>query len=329
MKKYAVLFLLLLISINFYAQTDSIATTIDYCLPKINGVPIGKGLSIDYENQPNYALETIDKTGLYGNSKTQIKTNSRLKMKMKIPIMNKPYLTILGGLRYNFEEYHFETNTNTNPLFNVLEDKGLKMIGSDFLLVKPTRSKNYWLLRVRADFNGDYNSNFIQSDYLKFSVSPAWGRKVNNDFTYAVGLSYNYRFGSPLLLPIISFNKNFNEKWDIESILPVFIKLRYKPNKGLHWINAFDLEGASYRLKTLDASFPGYSNIHLHRSDLRFTTRIEKKLTGWFWLGADVGLNRNLTYNVTNSNRARQNILFENNLKTGFLFNFSIFISPN
>ena len=329
MKKLA-LYCLIIFNISFvFSQQDTTAVINEYCLPKIKGVPIGKGFSIDYENQPNYSMETTDKTGLFGDSKTDIRTNSRLKMKMKIPIMNKPHLTILGGLRYNFEEYHFENSTNNNPLFTALEDKGLKMLGTDFLIIKPTKTKNYWLLRVRADFNGDYNGDFLQSEYLKFSFSPAWGRKVNEDFTYAVGLSYNYRFGSPLVLPVFSFNKNFNEKWDIESILPVFVKLRYKPTDKLFWINAVDLDGASYRLKSLDTNFPGYDNIHLHRSDIRFTTRIERKLTGWFWVGADVGLNQNLTYNVTNSNRARKDILFENNLKTGFLFNFSIFISPN
>lgn len=328
MKNLFLFSVLLFSTSQLFAQTDSTAVLGEYCIPRIKGVPIGKGFSIDYENQPNYSMETIDKTGLFGNSKIDIKTNSRLKLKMKIPIMNKPYLTILGGLRYNFEEYHFQNNSNNNPFYTALEDKGLKTIGTDFLIIKPTKSKNYWLLRVKADLNGDYNGNFVQSDYLKFSISPAWGRKVNEDFTYALGLSYNYRFGSPLILPVISFNKNFNEKWDVESILPVFMKLRYKYNDGLHWINTIDLDGASYKLNSFNENFPGYSNIHLHRSDIRFDTKIEKKLTGWIWLVADVGLNHNLTYNVTNSNRARQNILFENNLKTGFLFNFSLFISP-
>jgi hypothetical protein len=197
------------------------------------------------------------------------------------------------------------------------------------LIIKPTKSKNYWLLRVKADFNGDYNGNFIQNEYLKFSISPAWGRKVNDDFTYALGLSFNYRFGSPLILPVVSFNKNFNEKWDIESILPAFVKLRYKYNGGLHWINTIELDGASYKINSLNASIPNSTNIHLHRSDIQFKTRIEKKISGWFWLGADVGFNENLVYNVTNSNRSRNKILFNNSIKTSLLFNFSIFLSPN
>lgn len=329
MKKSILIFVLFFIAGQLFAQTDSISVLNKYCIPHIKGIPIGKGFSIDYENQPNYSIETIDKTGLFGDSKTEIKTNTRLKIKAKIPILNKPYLTILGGLKYSFEEYHFQNNSGKNPLYTGLEDKGLKTIGTDLLIIKPTKSKNYWLLRIKADFNGDYDGNFVQSEYLKFSISPAWGRKVSDNFTYALGLSYNYRFGSPLILPIISFNKNLNTKWDIESILPVFVKVRYKYNDGLHWINTIDLDGASYKINSLDSSLPGYSNIHLHRSDIRFTTRIEKKLTGWFWLAADLGLNQNLVYNVTNSNRARNEVLFENNLKTGFLFNFSIFISPH
>lgn len=309
------------------AQVDTLSQ--DYCQPRIKGVPSGKGFSLDYESQPNYSMTTKDKTGLFGDSKINIRTNSRIKVKAKIPILNKPHLSIIAGMRYQKEEYHFENNSNNNPFFNTLEDKGLKTIGSDFLIMKPTKSKNYWFLRVKADFNGDYTNNFLRSEFLKFSVSPAWGRKVTEDFTFALGLSYNYRFGSPMVIPIFSFNKNFNEKWDIESILPINVKIRFKPNENLNWINAVELEGASYKLNSLKSEALNFKNTHLHRSDVRFTTRVEKRLSGWFWMAAAAGISENIIYNVTNSNQSKKKILLKNDLKTGFLFNVSIFISPN
>jgi hypothetical protein len=234
---------------------------------------------------------------------------------------------ILGGLKYRFEEYHFEDDTNL--FYKGLEDKGLKTIGTDFTIIKPTKTKNYWILRIRGDFNGDYNSDFLRSQYLKFSITPLWGRKVNEDFTYALGLSFNYRFGSPLILPVVSFNKNLNEKWDIESALPAFVKFRYKNNQSLNWINAVELDGASYKISTLNSVFPTANNIHLHRSDIKYSTKIEKKIYKWIWCATEVGLNQNLTYNVTNSNQSRKNILLENTINPGFFFNFSLFISPS
>jgi hypothetical protein len=211
-----------------------------------------------------------------------------------------------------------------------LEDKGLNSIGVNMNIIKLTKSKRFWVLRARADLNGDYdsaNSNLI--DYLKFSIAPAMGKKVNDDFSYSVGLSLNYRFGSPIIIPIVALNKNLNEKWTVESVLPLFVKTRYKHNTGLFWLNTIEIDGASYKLNNFSEEFSDYTNLHLHRSSIQYNTRIEKKVIRWIWAAAEMGIRKNITYNLTNSNRSRKNIIFDSTLKSAFLFNVSLFISPS
>ncbi|HEY9168720.1 MAG TPA: hypothetical protein VIN72_04475 [Lutibacter sp.] len=58
----------------------------------------------------------------------------------------------------------------------------------------------------------------------------------------------NYRFGSPLILPVVAINKNFNEKWGVEAMLPILIKSRYIHNSGLNWLNTLEIDGASYKI---------------------------------------------------------------------------------
>lgn len=314
------------------AQIDSTKIAEEaYCIPALKGIPIGKGASFEYQTIPNISIETHDKSGTYGDSKNTIRTNSSIEAKLKIPIVDKYYLSILGGFKYTFEEYHFENlDANSNPFYRSLEDKPLKSIGANITVIKPTKSTKFWILRASADFNGDYSGNESGSlsDYLKFSISPALGWKVNDNFSYALGVSYNYRFGSPLILPVVAINKNFNEKWGIEAILPLSIKSRYIHNSGLNWLNTVEIVGASYKLNNLEPELAQYNNIHLHRSAIQFTTRIEKRLFGWLWAASEVGFHENLTYNVTNSNRSRNAIIFENTLKSSLLFNISLFISP-
>ena len=87
------------------AQTDTIKVAEnEYCIPALKGIPVGKGASFEYQIIPNIEIETIDKTGNFGDSKGTIKNNSHIEAKLKIPIVNKPYLSILGGLKYTFEE---------------------------------------------------------------------------------------------------------------------------------------------------------------------------------------------------------------------------------
>jgi len=330
--KNGIILFVFIFNFNLQAQNDTI--NVDekkYCIPALKGIPVGKGVSFEYQRMPNIKIETIDKTGNFGNSKNTIKSNNSLEAKFKIPIINKPYLSILGGFKYTFEEYHFENlNINSNPFYNNLEDKALKSIGANITIIRPTRSTKFWVLRANADFNGDYNgsSNSNITDYLKFSISPALGWKVNDNFSYALGVSYNYRFGSPRILPVLAINKNFNNKWSVEAILPLIIKSRYIHNSGLNWLNKIEIDGASYKLNNLSLALKNYENIHLHRSGIQFSTRIEKRLIGWLWAASEVGFHKNLTYNVTNSNQSKRDIIFENSIKSNLLFNVSLFISP-
>ena len=330
MKQILFLFFMLLMGfLQTLAQSDTLQGDKNaYCVPALKGIPVGKGASFEYQRLPTIAIETIDKTGNFGDSKNTIKSNNSIEVKLKIPIVDKPNLNILGGFEYTFEEYHFE-NTTSNPFYTNLEDKGLKSIGANITVIKPTRTNKFWIFKANADLNGDYDHNSTHfKDFLKFSISTALGWKINENYSYAFGISYNYRFGSPLLLPVVAFNRNLNEKWSIEAILPVFVRSRFQYNEGLQWLNTVEIDGASYRLNNFSAEFSPYYNLHLHRSDIQYTTRVEKKIMGWLWVASELGFRTNLTYNLTNSNKANGSIIFENNLKSALLFNVSVFISP-
>jgi len=329
--KKVLLAFLLLFCIQFNAQSDSTSVNNQkYCIPALEGVPIGKGASIEYESMPSYNIKTIDKTGNFGDSNTKIRSSSRIEAKLRIPILIKPYLNIIGGFKYTFEEYHFKNLTeDSNPFNKNFEDRTLKSINTNLTIIKPTKSNKYWLFRLNAALNGDYNRETLsKSNFLKFSIAPALGWKVNNHFSYALGVSYNYRFGSPLVVPIIALNAKFN-KWDLASVLPLFVKVRYIKSENLHWLNKIEIEGNSYRLTNFGEELSQYKNIHLHRSEVQLSTSIEKRLIGWLWAALEVGYRDNLTFNVTNSNTSKKNILFENKLSNGFLFNFSLFLSPS
>lgn len=326
-KAQYIYFILVFCLFRANAQTKDTILKNEYCIPALKGVPIGKGISIEYQNVSDISIETIDKTGSFSNTNNKIRSNTNLEAKIKIPVINKDYLSIVTGLKYSKEEFHFN-DPNLSPFYQNLEDKGLKSIGMSVTIIKPTKSKKFWVIKANADLNGNFGTINSFSDYLKFSISPALGWKVNDNFSYAIGVSYNYRFGSPFIIPVAAFNANFAKKWGIEAILPLLIKSRYQYNDGLIWQNLIEIDGASYKLNNFSSEFDNYTNLHLHRSDIQFTTRIEKKIVGWLWGASEVGLRRNLNYNLTNSNQSKSNVVFENNLKNALLFNVSLFISP-
>lgn len=320
--------LLLLTTSVFAQQKDSSKRA--YCIPAIKGLPRGKAFVIKYEYIPAHNISSTDETGNFNNSSNKITRNGRWDIKLKIPIFNKPSLSIIGGLKYNTEQYHFkDLKNNANPLYQSLEDRALNSVGANLLFIKPRRGNTYWILRLSADLNGDYNgSTRSKTDYLKFSVAPAIGWKKNDDLSYAVGISYSYAFGKPLVLPTFALNKNFNDRWGLEAVLPVLIKLRYTQKDNFYWFSGLEVNGASYRLNNTVTSLAGYESLHLHRSEIRLVSSIEKEIKGWLWMGVEAGFRHNLLYNLTNSASGRSNIIFKNKINDGLLFNASIFLVP-
>ena len=301
-----------------------------YCNPSVVGLPRAKALILKYELQPDYRIKSTGKLGNYGSSQGQVNQNRRLDFRLRFPIINKPSLTIAAGIKYTHEEFRFENTPGNNyDLYKDLEDRPLKSLGLHFYVVKPTRTKKYFILRASFDLNGDYTSDKIgKMNFLKFSISPLIGWKQNENLSYAVGVSYGYTFGVPLVIPVLSINKNFNCHFGIESLLPVNLRLRYTPNAKNYLYTGLELAGSSYRLESEGTAFNAYDKLHLFRSELRATINFEREIYDWIWFGIEAGYRNNIFFNLTNGSRSKSDIIIDNHLKAAPLFNASLFAVP-
>lgn len=301
-----------------------------YCNPSVVGLPRAKALIIKYEIQPAYKITSTAKQGGYGNSEGEINNNSRWDFRLRFPIVNKPSFTLAAGIKYTQEEFNFENpGSNNYEFYKDLEDRPLKSIGLHFYLVKPTKNKKYFILRTSFDLNGDYDAkHFYLKDFLKFSITPLIGWKQNENLSYALGLSYGYAFGRPLIYPVLSINKNFNCNWGIESVLPVNIRLRYTKNEKNYFYTGFELSGASYRLNNAGTAFSSYDKLHLFRSELRYTINYEREIHDWLWFGIEGGIRHTINFNLTNGPSVKSDIIIKNKLRDAPVINASIFVVP-
>jgi hypothetical protein len=302
----------------------------DFCNPSVIGLPRAKAAVAKFELQPGYRIISTDKTGLYGNAEEKVSRIHRWDFRLRFPIINKPSITLAGGLKYTKEEFRFNDDAPvTYPFYKEMEDRALKSVGLHFYLLKPTRGNKYFIVRTSFDLNGDYgSSNFAKREFLKFSITPLIGWKRNDNLSYAVGLTYGYTFGQPLVLPVFSFNKNFNCNLGIESVLPINIRLRYTKNEKNYWYAGVELAGASYRLDSEGTAFANYTRLHLFRSELRSTVTYEREIHDWLWFGIEAGYRKNLNFNLTNGPKTRADVLISNKLTGASLVNVSIFVVP-
>jgi Domain of unknown function (DUF6268) len=302
----------------------------EFCNPSVIGLPRAKAVIIKYELLPDFKIISTGKLGNYGNSTGEINNNHRIDLRVRFPIVNKPSITIAGGIKYQKEEFLFGNKIMNNYAFYAdMEDRPLKSIGLHFYLLKPTRSKKYFIVRTSFDLNGDYGSEkFGKRESLKFSITPLIGWKKNENLSYAFGFTYGYTFGKPLILPVISFNKNFNCNFGIESVLPISIKLRYTRNEKNYLYAGLELSGGSYRLDSEGTAFSNYNKLHLFRSELRYIATYEREIHDWLWFGIEAGYRQNFRFNLTNGPSARSNVIISNKLNGAPLINASIFVVP-
>jgi hypothetical protein len=302
----------------------------EFCNPSVVGLPRAKAVVVKYEVQTGYKIVSTGGLGNFADSQSRISNNHRLDLRLRFPIINKPSITIAGGLKYSKEEFGFTSKAMTSyPFYKDLEDRPLKSVGVHFYMVKPTKSRVYFILRTSVDLNGDYGSDkFGKKEFLKFSITPLIGWKKNDNLSYGVGFSYGYTFGRPLILPVFSFNKNFNCNWGIESLLPINLKVRYTSNAKNYFYAGLELGGASYRLDHEGTAFSNYTQLHLFRSELRSLITYEREIHDWLWFGIDAGYRHNLRFNLTNGPRGNSDIIIKNRLMGAPVINASIFVVP-
>jgi hypothetical protein len=330
MSKCPLILIVVLCTTNVCAQEIfSWSKETGYCTPSVVGLPRPKAFIFSYELQPHYKITSTAKDDNFENNSAEINRNRRLDFRLRFPIINKPSLTIAAGLKFSREEFRFDDYPTNSAFYNNLEDRDLRSIGAHFYVVKPTKSKKYFIIRAAFDFNGDYPSDKIKAgEFLKFSLAPLIGWKKNDNLSYGVGFSYGYAFGRPLIYPVFSYNKNFNCNWGIESLLPVNLKLRYTKNEKNYFYAGFELQGHSYRLEVTDSAFSAYDKLHLFHSELRFTITYEREIHDWLWFGVEGGLRHNLSFNITDGPKSNSDVILKNKLSEAALINASIFIVP-
>lgn len=301
-----------------------------FCSPKIIGSPPSKGLVIKYELIPNYTITSTSQSSLYKNASNGIDRNGRLDIKIRVPVVNKPGLAIVGGIRYFQEQLHFTNPSIVNyPVYNALEDRSLKSIGAQLYVVKPTLNNTYFLFRGSADLNGEFTKGGIPFiDFLKVSISTMYGWKRNENLSYAFGVAYGYSFGRASIYPLFAYNRNFSNRWGIESLLPSNIRLRYSKSEKNFWFLSAALNGASYRLSNKIEGLEITGKPHLHRSEVKFGVELEKEIHNWLWFSTELGFRQHLQFNLTQSGRRNSDVLIKNNLSGAPFIGFSFFIVP-
>ena len=248
--------------------------------------------------------------------------------KLKIPLVLREDLKVLLGYKYTTEVFNFNTiGVNFSQAFQNLDTRPLKKNAFGIIVNKPLNEKSYLLFRGRYLSNGNYNGwlNF-GNDYSIYNFVGLYAIKPNEDLEWALGVNVSSSFRKTSILPFLVYNKTFNRKWGIESVLPAFVFGRYNVNEKNILLLGFEYKSSSYRMKFEDGPQQSFDYAFNH-SEMISAVRLEHKFSNWVWGSIKLGYQINFSSDFESKESAQESFFVEPT--DGLYFHFGIFISPH
>jgi hypothetical protein len=192
--------------------------------------------------------------------------------------------------------------------------------GLNATIFKPLNEKRFLLFQVLGD------ANLITDDFKKvdmravtLSATAIYGWKPNEDLMWGLGVARTYRMGRVLHIPVLMYNRNFNERWGVEAVFPARVQFRrnFNPKSMIHM--GYELEGNQY------ANFTGNGIRYLQRGEIKPRITWERSLSGFWWISLQAGLRANGRFVEVNQYDGKEkDELYKPTLGNTFFFNVSL-----
>ena len=287
---FAILAMLLLLT-DAWAQDPEVEVLVEFASPGVRGMGKPRGVVISYERLPQFDIKSESDDPRVGDGRGRVRRHNKFSVLALAPLVNKPQTKLIMGVNYEIEEFNFEGLTESSyGLYRYLEDKNLKSLGLQLAYLHSLNERNFYLVRVKGELNGDYTRDNINiADYLKATVDLAYGWKKTPDFSIGVGVQWGYTFGRQRVFPALLYNRTFNPNWGVESIFPANARLRYNANEKTLFYVGYRLEGASYDIFADETVLSQFGEVELRRTDIKGLLRMEREIYDFLWFAVEGG----------------------------------------
>jgi hypothetical protein len=251
-----------------------------------------------------------------------------LELKIKVPLVLKDNFKLLISYQHFSEFFSFQDlGADFNPVFRELNNKRLKSNSLSFIVSKPINETSYLAFRFKYTSSGDYNNLFsFKGKYAIYKFLGLYAFKPHKDLEWGIGLALSKSFRRNNILPFILFNKNFNQHWGIESVLPGMIFGRYNFNQQNIFLFGAEYNSESYRIDINEDSNLALLDYAYNHSEVILSGNLEHRFTPWVWGSIKAGYQFNFSSEFEAKNFSTDE--FNTNPTGAPFFNISIFISP-
>jgi hypothetical protein len=341
------LFALVLISSTLNAQEDTTEVfdysqfgdaegAKSYCTQKVLNQTPQKIVSLGFEYHGKFTMPNVPlgiNLPAFNPIPYNVRNVSAMRAQLNIPVISTNKIIWQMGLNYWGSKFNIE-EADGNSFTKTLSENYMTSAGINTTIFKPLNEKNFLILQASADVNGVFEKlSDVNGKALTISGTAIYGWKTSEKNMIGTGIARTYRAGQVIHVPVLFWNKTFNDKWGMELLLPARGHVRYNFSTSNMLQFGFELEGNQFWMNSSSNSFLSSSSvpIFIQRGELKPRIMWDKKISGFIWLNAQVGMRSNWRFDVMKEYDARKDKqrYFTSNLSNPLYFNISInLVSP-
>ncbi|WBA40755.1 DUF6268 family outer membrane beta-barrel protein [Hymenobacter canadensis] len=308
----------------------------EFATPSVVGMGPSKGLIFHYERMPTFGITSNAQVVGLGDFSADAKKNARLVIKGYIPMLNHPHLKLILGVNYEREEFQFRSTPTRYELYDNIENKALKTLGTQLAVIRPVNEVNWYIFRVKGELSGDYTSSALSvSDYLRVSSEFLYGWKRSPNFSWGVGLQLGYTFGRQSIYPAVLYNRTFNSRWGVEALFPARITARYNASPKSLFFAGYSVDGFNYIVKLnnplVRQNQPDKQplrTLELRETEVKFRGRWEREIYDFIWFGAEAGYRYNYAFDAFDRTNADREKIIDSKFAGAPYASLELFIVP-
>lgn len=312
-----------------YSQFGDAQGVKRFCTQKVLNQTPQRIISVGYEYHGSFAMPGVRLASMLPASQDfTVNQVSAIRAQVNIPVVSTTKVIWQLGATYWGSAFNV-ANPGTDLFTNGLNNNTMTSAGINTTIFKPLNEKNFLILQASADVNGVFQGfKDITSKATTLSATAIYGWKTSEKNMIGTGIARTYRAGQMIYVPVLFWNKTFNDRWGMEILLPARGHVRYNFSTSSMLQAGFELEGNQFWMNLSNSE---NGAVFIQRGELKPRIMWDKKISGFFWLNAQAGLRYNWRFDVMNEYDARKDTqrYFTSNLGNPFYFNFSInFVSP-
>jgi hypothetical protein len=284
-------------------------------------------VSIGYEYHHLFQMNQVPQDAVATPSDYTIQNMSGFRAQVNLPVISNDKFIWQVGASYWGSAFAFKQKPSS-VFETALQKNGLHTLGLQSTFFKPLSEKNWLIVQVSGDLNTSVRKlSEVSANALTFSGTAIYGWKYSEKNMFGVGIARTYRAGALLHLPVIFWNKTFNDHYGMELLLPArgYIRRNFSTTSMLQL--GYEIEGNQFQLANAGKN----GDLFLQRGELKPRIMWDQKIAGFIWLNVQAGLRYNWRFDVvkTAGSRTEADRFYQGNLTNPLYFSFSLnFVSP-